>query len=391
MKRAFRIIAACLLAGVACGSPGATEPAGPAGRDAGRWVRIPEGPLSARRAANAFDVDGILYVLGGTEADPCPPNADCVLPKEGPQSDGAAFDPATGEWRSIAPAPVTFDYAAGTVVGDRIYLLTYGLGPRAEVSFLGYSTTEDLWAELPTPPKPEWRFLIPFEDDLIAYQGSQENGIANDYVFDVATKEWSALPVDPLAPTFDRSMVWTGDEIVLLGLPHVDNPGAEGPSLYEVATLSPGHEWRHLPASEVSFNTPSWHFAGGKVVNSSILTSDGGETNNYGRAYPTGGIFDPATEEWGELSNPPEHDYQAFEDHITGIYVGGDTWVTAGDGWAFHVPTGRWAPLTRPDGAPQYETAATWVGDRLAIWGGVSWNGSQGRLHNDGWMWEPPS
>src|SRR5688500_4741674 len=103
--------AMALLAACGQGSPETTEgrsenQPGEASASGSGWVELPEGPLSPRRAANAFELDGRLLILGGTEADPCPPNADCSTPEEAPFRDGAFFDQAKNEWESIAEAPV---------------------------------------------------------------------------------------------------------------------------------------------------------------------------------------------------------------------------------------------------------------------------------------------
>jgi hypothetical protein len=389
MKVAIGSLTACLILTLGCDVTEAFDRSGPQGE--GQWTRMPEGPLSARHAAHAFWVDGTLLVIGGTEADPCPPGAGCTAPEIGPRRDGAAFDPGTNEWQRIADAPVPVGTAFGTVVGDRLYLLVGFEGDPVRQAFLSYTPKSDTWRELAPPTKkPAFRFLVPFGDDVVAYESSQERGVRGDLLYDTTSDSWSKLPVDPLAETYDRGMVWTGEEIVLLGIPNVPNPGVK-PSIYRAAALTQDLEWRRLPESEVVGSNPVWHFTGGVVVNASTVEVDGGETNNYGRFYPTGGIFDPAKEQWSDLPNPPEHDYEAFRDHVTGIYVGGEAMVTDGNGWALNVPTGDWAALGRPEDGPESEMAAAWMGDRLVIWGGVRWDGSEARLYDDGWIWEPPT
>jgi hypothetical protein len=386
MKTAVRLVSVGLILTLGCGVTEVFDGGSPEGE--GRWTLMPQGPLSARHAANAFWVDGTLLVIGGTEADPCPPGAGCTEPEIGPRRDGAAFDPATNEWRRIADAPVPVGDAFGAVVGDRLYLL---VGGERRSAFLSYTPKSDTWRELASPIKePAFRFLVQFGDDVVAYESSQERGVRGDLLYDTASDSWSELPLDPLAETFDRGMVWAGDEIVLLGIPNVPNPGVE-PSIYRAAALNRDLEWRRLPDPEVVGHNPVWHFAGDVVVNASTVELDGGETNNYDRSYPTGGIFDPATERWSDLPNPPEHDYQAFRDHVTSIYVGGEQMVTDGNGWALDVPTGEWMALGRPEEGPESEMAAAWMDDRLVIWGGVTWDTPKGRLHDDGWIWEPPT
>ncbi len=50
----------------------------------GDWDQLPKSPLSARYSAHVVAIEGRLFVIGGTAADPCPPGADCVGPSERP-------------------------------------------------------------------------------------------------------------------------------------------------------------------------------------------------------------------------------------------------------------------------------------------------------------------
>jgi hypothetical protein len=52
-----------------------------------------------------------------------------------------------------------------------------------------------------------------------------------------AAKSWSELPADPLSPSFDRSMAWSGRQLILFDHELVPNPGAEKPALTRVAAL----------------------------------------------------------------------------------------------------------------------------------------------------------
>lgn len=55
-------------------------------------------------------------------------------------------------------------------------------------------------------------------------------------------------------------MMWTGDELVLLALDLVDNPGADEPSLYRAVAYSfTSRSWRNLPDAEtVGGGWPAW-------------------------------------------------------------------------------------------------------------------------------------
>jgi hypothetical protein len=78
----------------------------PADRSSGSWERLPQPPLSPRETSLMLSIDGEVLIVGGSDADPCPPNAGCVAPTDPPLRDGAAFDPSRRRWTRIAHAPV---------------------------------------------------------------------------------------------------------------------------------------------------------------------------------------------------------------------------------------------------------------------------------------------
>lgn len=220
---------------------------------------------------------------------------------------------------------------------------------------------------------------------LIGYSGSQEKGVEADLLFDPTAGTWSDLPADPLVPSFDRVVVWTGRELVLLGLAVVPNPNSEKPALYRAAAfdLASG-AWRRLPDSEVVGWNPTWYWAGGRIVNASLGSADGGEVNNWGRRFPFGGVLTLPAGEWSPLPDTP-----AETGPYQGLSVGGPEDVVSGDGWVLHVSTGTWTELPRPPQPADQGEAAVWADDRLIVWGGVRWKGAEWTVLDDGWAWVP--
>jgi hypothetical protein len=349
------------------------------------WTEVAEPPLSARYAAHAFWLDGRVVVMGGTDARPCPPGADCVLPEEPPLRDGAAMDPATGRWQPIGDAPVPLGWATSAVVDDTVFLWVGGSGwePGAPPAFLAYDAGRDRWQQLPLPDAgDEWRTLARAGELVVAYQGSQEHGVRPDFVFDPSTRTWTELPRDPLIPSFDRTMVWTDVGLVLLGIENVPQPGME-PAFYRAAILDlSAGRWTRLPDSEVIGYDPSWFWAGDLVVNATLGTSDGGEVNGYERPYPHGGMLDPSSGEWLPLPDPAE------PGRYPGISLGGGDYVVSLLGPVLHVPSRTWSGLEPPPRAAN-EQALTWAGDRLFAWGGVRWDGEEAEIVSDAWTWRP--
>jgi hypothetical protein len=172
---------------------------------------------------------------------------------------------------------------------------------------------------------------------------------------------------------------------MLLSLPLVDQPNSAVPSLYRAASLDlESRAWRQLPDSEIMGYDPAWHWSGGRIVNPSLGSSDGGQVNNWGRAFPHGGILTPPAGDWSPLPNPP-----AGPGGLRGLSLAGPEQVVSHEGWVFHVPTGTWMELTTPAGADREAIAGAWAGDRLVVWGGARWDGSDWTLLDDGFSWLP--
>ena len=297
---------AALILGIACAAP--TPSPSPAQHDlrpAG-WRVLPDGPLAARYDAGAFWTGSEVIVLGGSDAAPCPPNADCAGPERPALRDGAAFDPSTDTWRSLSEAPIALGSVDGALLDGILYLLVVDFAPNGvgQVSFLGYEIAEDRWEELPPPAGDEPQdALVAIGKGVVAFRGSQESGPGLDVVYDPASRRWSDIPLDPLAPAFDRSLVWTGGDAVLLGIPLDPRRPANAAPVYGAAVLDAEvQSWQRLPDSEVVGWSPTWFAAGGSIVNPSIGSANGGEVNNWGRQYPFGGILTPPAQ-WSPL--PP--------------------------------------------------------------------------------------
>lgn len=368
----------------ACGG-GAPSPNGDVAAEPAGWRQLPDSPLSARTRAHAFWTGSTVLVIGGTDDDRCPPNADCVPSEEPPLADGAAYDPEADMWTALPDAPVPLGELSGAVLDGTLYVWVYGSeqAPGVRPAFLSLTLGDEVWRELTAPAVGQNAFLhlVAADDQIIAYHGSQELGVQPDLAYDPTEDEWTDLPVDPLAPTFDRSVVWTDAGLVVIGIGVVPQPDSAEPAVYGAARLDDERgEWDRLPDSEIVGWNPSWSWTADRLVNASIGRSDGGETNNWGRFYPHGGTLDPVTGTWGRLPAPP-----AEQGAYTGIDAAGEEWIVSSDGWALHVPSGIWVELAAPDGAP-FQPAATWAGDRLFVWGGMT---AAGELLHAGWAWVP--
>jgi hypothetical protein len=151
-------------------------------------------------------------LIGGSDDRPCPPNADCMRPGDPPLADGAAYRPATGEWRKLPDAPVGLRFGTDTIlIGDTLYLWADEVHdrPKSSGALLAYQIKQNRWQELPLPSGHtlDWYDATRAGDRIVLYRGGDEKGEQPDLVYDPVRRTWSELPADPDSPSGSRSMV----------------------------------------------------------------------------------------------------------------------------------------------------------------------------------------
>lgn len=371
-----RLLLVLVLALTGCGQAATpADPADPAGQPS--WTALPDAPLSPRHGVRTAVVGDELLVLGGDTGPLCPPAASCVGPPERAR-DGAAYDVVRGTWSRVAPAPD--DPGAGTtaVLGATTFLAT----PRG---FWAYDRAADAWTSLPAAPDPEGR-LVAAGEHLVLLKSTQEGGrVLADQRYDPATRSWSPLPRDPLAPAFDRAAVWDGERLVLLGkrVPPPPVDGVESPTVFVQAArydLAAGR-WTPVPQSDevIGFGA-DYGWTGERVVSPYVFDYTAGGTNPSGTPEPTGGLLDPESGDWTPLpEDPPPGD--------VAVVALSPRWMTVGDGLVLDTREERWLRLDRPAGMAPEALSAAWVGDRLLVVGGG--DSAARSLTSDLWSWSP--
>jgi Kelch motif len=315
------------------------------GPDARPWQELPAPPLTPRELAAGFWTGDEVVVVGGSDAPPCPPSAGCTVPTTPPLSDGAAYDPETGEWRRIPDAPVAFSQAQAVVVGRTAYLWVGGESPRPQApsAVLAYRIGEDRWDELALPPgDPHAYRVVGAGDRLVAYSWGDEPREVPDFVLAPGSETWSELPDDPLSPGFDRVMRPSRDELLLFDHELVENPG-DLPLRGAALDLESG-VWRVLEDPEAALERSGAAASPDGFVNAGWV--DGSQAEYRLRA---GIVLDRTTGERLRMPElePLEHAY------------GGTTDVTAGSD--------------------------------LFVFLGSEWSDPAGRLHARAWLWSPRS
>ena len=126
----------------------------------------------------------------------------------------------------------------------------------------------------------------------------------------------------------------------------------------------------------------------GRLINPTLGGADGGETGNWGRTYPYGGILDPASGEWSALPDPPDGE----EDCGSGVLTESGGHYFGYRGWILDTTTSTWIGVPPLD-TDELVTGRTVVaaGADLLVFGGARWkpDSFDATLLADAWVWSP--
>ena len=323
------------------------------------WRPLLAAPLSPRSGAVGIWTGTEMIVAGGM-ASP-----DGLAPHAAPATDGAAWNPATGEWRRIAAMPVALPgYGFATAVWTGAEMLVWaarapgvnGLGQEMagiEV-VLAYNPRTDRWRRLPPSG------LAPREDPVVVWTGRQlvvwgglsfqrTTAYGDGARLDPATGRWMRLPPAPAPARGLAAAVWSGREVLIWG-------GATGSTAtsqvgkgmaYSPAT----NTWRALPLSPLRAKSmPSGVWTGRLFI---VMGGAAGSTMPV--PGPAAAAYDPASNSWTVLPTAPDY-------------------PTADGG-----PTG---PASQRAGA-----IAMWTGTAALFVGGLDFHRQANRA--DGLIWAP--
>ncbi|MCD5314438.1 Kelch repeat-containing protein [Kineosporia babensis] len=293
------------------------------------------------------------------------------------------YEPDRDTWRSIARAPIGMANISAASSGTTIYVLTRPR-PVGEPQLWEYSLSQDRWARLPAPPHSVDTVRAVGTDRLVAYAGAHAKSWTADQFYDIASRTWSSLPRDPLAPSQDRNLLATdtGDLVLLAVGPygHDDQGWAPwGAAQWKAKTKT----WERVATSGIVDSEPTWWWEGGRIVNPSTQTVD-----QDGSVSATGGILDPVTKAWKRV---PDMNRPSGLARVHPQLEAAGSGKILDSGQILDVASRVWTSIPQPpEGFPTQDAAAIIIDDQVITFGGASFKSYRGTLTNDTWVLRLP-
>jgi hypothetical protein len=183
---------------------------------------------------------------------------------------------------------------------------------------------------------------------------------------------WTALPPGPLPALEVAAGVWTGTELLVVGKPDTLGSRLAVAAAYRPSTRS----WRRL--ADLSVSTESM----GSAQPAAVWT--GHEMVVAGLGFLA--ALDPGRGTWRRLEDPGD---VAARTDVLAVWTGRQVLVLTelDDGWSYDPASDRWDELPEPPGS-SLGAAAVWTGTELVVVGG---RGRNGRLAGPAQVYTPGS
>ncbi|HEX2090236.1 MAG TPA: hypothetical protein VHI54_09975 [Actinomycetota bacterium] len=176
-----------------------------------RWTPLPTAPIKGRSGQVAIWTGTEMILWGGAGI------GETTIAF----NDGAAFDPATQQWRLIQDAPLPKG-TAYTAVWTGSQMLVYG-GPRGRAA--AYDPAADEWTKVSRPPFAALVLPVSVWTGRVMLVWGGEGSTSGDLntargigaAYDPAGDAWTMLPNAPGATGLGQTAVWTRREMLVWG------------------------------------------------------------------------------------------------------------------------------------------------------------------------------
>jgi hypothetical protein len=286
---------------------------------------LPAPPLDVRWKHSTVWTGRELVVWGG-ELDA----VNMGLPGQNAiYNDGAAYDPLARRWRIMNHSPLPGDASPGGGIGGGGVARAVWTGSEVLVVQAGraaaWNPETDRWREVASPPGEGTLGLVAAGDVVIQL----DRGAG--WAWHRRDNEWSRLPDLPVELS-QGIVVWTGENVVVLGSVSTSGASAEVSPTVGAAYDPDTEEWRELPST--SHTRP----AAAVWTGEEVLVVDFDNTR-------TAAAYDPVQDEWHELPDIP----LPLREGLPSAHMIDETPVVWSREGAVMLVDGGWQPLRDTD------------------------------------------
>lgn len=317
-------------------------------------VRVIGGPLNARMGPSGVWTGSEVIIWGGYHS-----SGSIGRPETGYPRSGAAYTRYGDDWRAIAKAPIPGRYAhlAGWTGREMIIWGGYTENWRQGTPPVGaaYNPRTDRWRTIAQAPL-RWgqtrTSTMTDSEWVVAITTKREIVVA---AYDPAADSWRLLPPVPGAPTEQNQLVWTDVELVYLNGHEEMFRLAKGAATWERSiggSFGPQAVWtgselfavpRYNDGSLARYDDAEgeWQSIPGPPLEGARLIWTGTHALLIADHEAPSYLYNPATEVWLELSWPQR---LSIENHVSvwaddqlvewGGWSGGDGAQPTDAGWA---------------------------------------------------------
>jgi hypothetical protein len=361
---------------------------GPGSIPAG-WSRLPDAPIAPRNEYAAVWTGKQMIVWGGYSWDGSFPVTTHWY------GDGAAYDPATRTWRTIAASPLAPRGGSVAVWTGKEMLVFGGVGPDSKpttgVAYsdgAAYNPSANTWRKLAPTPRSlghltdggsyaVWTGKVMLVWGFFGNESGTPRGGGSlaAATYNPATNRWKTGAIAPTEFGGGHAF-WTGKEMLVWGS---SSSGHLGGLSYDPTT----RRWASLPASPLGrvsridmlgVWTGTYMVVGGGCP---LVPGDGCASAVIGAA-PKGlqrdaAMYDPVTNKWTRLPDAPVGFVGNFR--VADIWTGGSL-ITIEDGVAGGRPlsldlaTLKWSLGPKAPVPGREEADPLWSGQEVLVWGG---------------------
>jgi hypothetical protein len=269
--------------------------------DADAWSRLADNQLAARSEHLVVATDGGLLVWGGFAG-------------ERPSTDGAFYDSATGQWRTVPPAPLAPDRgdAIGVWTGTEVVVIN---GISGNVKSAAFNPATFTWRALSDPPvdnaaNASSRAVL-IGDEVVLFSIFEDGAAPQNQVAildDLQSGHWSVAESPPVALGSSVDLVAAGADMFVIG--RTSDPTGCG-ELHVLVYTPAENSWKELsagPASRLADPVAVWTgtelFVGGGGSCTDGVAASEFEVSAY--------LLSPSTGNWSTASSAPAGFYSSY-------------------------------------------------------------------------------